>query len=728
MKSSCLSLIPAVRTFLIAALLLCGAVMCVPAQNNSHHINDKLMPLYVRAFNNRMNEKGILMADTLRRRAIAIGDRYAEMNALTIPFYYEYFKKDNMRNLDMRLKTLSDKAKEYQMWDFYYLGVSNKVSYYLREYKYVEAFLYLQQQSDFARKHNHKEGIRWTMRMEAVIEQYRGELSQAIDGFKRTIEYSKKNTPQHNLAREYVSMCDCYRMMGDFEKLLAAAKEGQQATDIPHELRNLKQYEAYSLFMLGREEEFKAVMAAVNAHKGGLQNNVPVFALALQACEAMALEGDEKAMRLMSDVKKRSENEYWRLACIYHKRKGNLLKSIEAMRQLMYGRFNYSEFVMKNDIKSSENIFLNQNIEKEKQRIANDNARLQLHNTQLSLSNYSLEVERSRDAANLAIATADRNSLAAAHQKLLARELRDSLAIQNAKQEAKENDIRQRRRVLTTSLVIAIIAVIVITANACRKLLMTKKLKRANAQLEKDIRQLKRTKSHAMQSERMKTLFIQNMSHEIRTPLNAVVGFAELLTDPDSPLDGQERGEMAKYIADNSELLTTLVGDIIDITTLQSDSLMMSLQETRVNEICHEALLTVDHRKAEGVRLCFATDVSDSLTTLTDRHRVSQVLINMLTNAEKNTTSGSITLRCSAQENPGMLTFSVADTGCGVPKELQDEIFKRFCKLDSSKPGSGLGLDICRMIAEKLGGEINIDKEYTGGARFWFTIPLKNEK
>lgn len=713
---------------ILATLLLCGAAMPAPAQTNSRGINDQLYPLFVKAFNRRNTPEGVLMADTLRRRAIALGDRYGEMNALTIPFYYEYFKKDNLRNLDQRLKALADKAKEYKMWDFYYLGMSNKVSYFLREHKYVEAFIYLQQQRDFAHTHGHKDGIRWTTRMEAVIQQYRGELSQAIDGFKKTIEYSRRETPGHNLAREYVSLCDTYRMMGDFSNVLSSAREGLAATQIAHERRNLEQYEAYALFMLGDNKEFKHKIEEIKKHTGGLDNSIPTLAIAVRACEAMENDDDEEALRLMADVKKRSNNEYWRLNCAYYRRKGDYLKSIEAMRQLMYGRFNYADMVMQSDLKSTEEIFYNQNIEKDRQRIQSENTHLQLRNTQLRLSNYSLDLERSRDAANLAIATADRNSLDAARQKLRARELRNELARQSARKQAKENAMRQRRRVLVTSLVAALLAMLVIIANSHRKLRMAKKLKLANAQLKRNILKLERTREHATQSERMKTLFIQNMSHEIRTPLNAVVGFASILTDPDSPLSSQERGEMAKYIADNSELLATLVNDIIDITTLESDSMTMSLQETNVNELCREALLTVDHRKAKGVELSFSTDAADTQTTFTDKHRVSQVLINMLTNAEKNTPSGSITLGCSLNERPGMVTFSVSDTGCGVPKEKQDEIFRRFSKLDNSKPGSGLGLDICRMIAEKLGGEINIDKEYTGGARFWFTIPIRNEE
>ena len=96
----------------------------------------------------------------------------------------------------------------------------------------------------------------------------------------------------------------------------------------------------------------------------------------------------------------------------------------------------------------------------------------------------------------------------------------------------------------------------------------------------------------------------------------------------------------------------------------------------------------------------------------------------MLTNAMKNTEKGSIVLNCSLTERSGMLTFTVTDTGIGVPKDKQKEIFERFCKLDQFKQGVGLGLDMCRIIAAKLGGEIDIDPDYTDGARFWFAIPV----
>lgn len=100
------------------------------------------------------------------------------------------------------------------------------------------------------------------------------------------------------------------------------------------------------------------------------------------------------------------------------------------------------------------------------------------------------------------------------------------------------------------------------------------------------------------------------------------------------------------------------------------------------------------------------------------------MLVNLLTNAMKNTTKGSIVLACSLTERVGMLTFTVTDTGIGVPRDKHKAIFERFCKLDQFKQGVGLGLDICRIIATKFGGAIDIDPNYTNGARFWFAIPV----
>ncbi len=136
------------------------------------------------------------------------------------------------------------------------------------------------------------------------------------------------------------------------------------------------------------------------------------------------------------------------------------------------------------------------------------------------------------------------------------------------------------------------------------------------------------------------------------------------------------------------------------------------------------AISTVAHRKPESVKLYFTSEVDDDYRITTDANRLRQVLINFLTNAEKNTEQGEIHLYCSISENPGKVTFSVTDTGTGIPEDKVEMIFERFKKLDEFKQGTGLGLNICRIIADRLHGEVKLDKSYTNGARFLFILPV----
>ena len=240
--------------------------------------------------------------------------------------------------------------------------------------------------------------------------------------------------------------------------------------------------------------------------------------------------------------------------------------------------------------------------------------------------------------------------------------------------------------------------------------------------------QLDQARERAEESERMKTLFMQNMSHEIRTPLNSIVGFSELLATPGMELDDEEKAEYSRLISHNAELLSTLINDVLDLSSLESGRYSVNLATTHVNEVCHQSIATVIHNVPQGVRLYFTTEVGDDYTIETDANRLQQVLVNYLTNAEKHTDQGEIHLHCSLSEQPGYLTFSVTDTGEGIPESEQEHIFERFKKLNIFKQGTGLGLNICRLIAQRLEGEARLDTTYHGGARFLFVLPLKQEE
>ena len=250
-------------------------------------------------------------------------------------------------------------------------------------------------------------------------------------------------------------------------------------------------------------------------------------------------------------------------------------------------------------------------------------------------------------------------------------------------------------------------------------LLRVQRLKRT---LEEREGQLVVARERAEESDMLKSAFLANMSHEIRTPLNAIVGFSSLMQSEE--LSQEERAEYCDIVVNNSEMLLTLLNDILDISSLECGKIRFNYASEEIVQICQHALMTTAHTRQEGVKGRFECAV-DSFMLTTDAHRLSQILINLLTNAGKFTSEGSITLGVEIDKEHGEVLFSVTDTGPGIPPDKQEMVFNRFEKLEGNKKkGTGLGLAICRQIAVIIGGRIWVDPTYTGGARFIFAHPL----
>ena len=250
-------------------------------------------------------------------------------------------------------------------------------------------------------------------------------------------------------------------------------------------------------------------------------------------------------------------------------------------------------------------------------------------------------------------------------------------------------------------------------------LLRMQRLKRT---LEEREGQLVVARERAEESDMLKSAFLANMSHEIRTPLNAIVGFSSLMQSEE--LSQEERAEYCDIVVNNSEMLLTLLNDILDISSLECGKIRFNYASEEIVQICQHALMTTAHTRQEGVEGRFECAV-DSFMLTTDAHRLSQILINLLTNAGKFTSEGSITLGVEIDKEHGEVLFSVTDTGPGIPPDKQEMVFNRFEKLEGNKKkGTGLGLAICRQIAVIIGGRIWVDPTYTGGARFIFAHPL----
>ena len=228
----------------------------------------------------------------------------------------------------------------------------------------------------------------------------------------------------------------------------------------------------------------------------------------------------------------------------------------------------------------------------------------------------------------------------------------------------------------------------------------------------------------AEELDRLKSAFLANMSHEIRTPLNALSGFSSLLTEEN--LDNETRRQCNEVILQNSELLLKLINDVIDLSSLEFGKIQFCINKHNVVNICQNVIDTVSKIKQTQAAICFITEL-ESMDIETDDARLQQVLINLLINATKFTSQGSIILELRKQSEQELL-FSVTDTGCGIPKEKQAAIFRRFEKLNENAQGSGLGLSICQLIIEHISGKIWIDSDYTGGSRFFFTHPIRQSQ
>lgn len=713
------------KRLLMTALLICCATINLFAQNNPYHINDKLYDLFVNAFNHQTTKEGGILSDSLLQRSITLGDRNGEIYALQIKLTNECLKNDNLPAVDKAMNALMERSLKYGMITFYYRAVSLKIYYLARQEQYIEALLFLEEQMKVAKKQNDMKAICALHRMIAVIMQSRGELSQAIGLFQDIIEEYKKNGWNKYIAREYLSISDCYRIMADYEKMEEVAMNALPYCKSQNDKNDNFLYQAYACFMLKRYDEFIDRYQYIQDHKLKINNTYLIMNDALEVFKAIYDGRDADAKAGIDKIAKVSEKESYRLYVAFYSYKNDLLKSIEYMRKLIRARHKSSEETFQLDRKAMNAIYSDQQMKAEKQSIMNKNAELKLSNTNMMLKNSELELGRIRDAISLANAEETRNDLFDTHQKLVARQLNDSITAKKLIQQAKDRQHKIERYIFEATIIIILIAIILTIIYAGRKKVLARKMSRTNKKLKESITLLDTAKKKAQESEKMKTMFVQNMSHEIRTPLNAIVGFSHVLTDMGNDFNTEEKENMAKYITDNSELLTTLINDILDLTQIKSGSLTISKAPTKINELCRECIETVRYRLNKGVQMIFNTDADDAFSINSDRNRICQVLINMLTNAEKNTFEGSITIDCSLKKNPGMVTLTVTDTGIGISPEKQKHIFDRYEKLDRIKPGAGLGLDICRTIANGMGGTIDINPHYEQGAQFWFTIPTE---
>lgn len=708
-----------VATTIVAALMLIHT--SAKAQNNPYKINDDLYNIFVKAYDARTTMAGVDLSEKMYSKAVAVSDKKAQCLALTVPMLYAYNKRDDT-SFEKALKALQDKSLQTGYVQYFYYGMTTKVNLLMETNRLAEVLQYITKMTDFAKKNGHAYGVYAGYRCVAMVHYRRGEVLQAIKNYEEAIDFGKKYAKNQDMAENYRGLASCYYVLGDYENMYDSLVKGLAIAKSKQSKDFLNMYMPIALYNLGKIKEFydcydKALEISRKLVVGGKD-----FYERLSAMKCLA-DGNVEAAKMHAD-KVEAFVEKNRIYTLYYEKKGDIKGILNCQRNILFSRYKEVEDIANKDVAVMGERYKLLEMEHAKKMEAYRNTQLSLANTKLTLANSELELGRSKTAEHLARLNADNYKLSFDNKTLEANRLKDSLESQKMRQRASESEMKRHNLMLTSLLVIALIIIVFSLWNRYKSRKYKHKLRKSNNQLRDTVEKLFVARDQAQHVDRMKTMFLQNMSHEIRTPLNAIVGFSQVLTQMGDSFSDEEKAEMTKSINDNTELLTTLIDDILDITSLESGKYAFKFDDVEVHDLCESVVKTVAHRVAPGVELKTDVRLPNPYRIVTDEMRVKQVLINFLTNAAKNTTEGSITIACRDDKDRGLLVFSVTDTGIGVPKDKMKAIFERFNKLDRYKQGTGLGLSISQTIAEKLGGRIYIDENYTGGARFYFEMKL----
>ena len=697
---------------IIAVVLTTAALLC-PLSAKAQFTKQKLEPdiykIYTEAQNNRDLPLGLKKAREVYRIGLKRGDKYIQCVGLGVELQH-HVMNGNDKEAFSAIRQIQRLATDIRDTLYYYMAFGNEVAIHLNNHHTLRALQCCLDMRDKVDNTDDHFGQYTCYRMLGDIYRVRKNREQACQWYIKALNLFKQYSIKHDPTMSILRVAMLKRQMYDYE---GARKYIDEARKIP----NIERYkylinleEAYLAFENNDTTTFRKYQTLAMSQKEKHGFRYPEKERLLEAMRLVFDNHMDEANKLAKE--KLTESEYRHLATVILTNMGDWAETMTSYNEERNLFFEERANVFEADKAEMKELIGNNELEASNVRLRLEAARLEIeHNKAVAELNKYEEAQRQLLATN--------NQLAISKMRAN-KQLESTFGKRNAMSRKQHTaDARQATVTIVLAVFFTLLVVVVSFLYKRASRMNARRLRAKNAELEE-------ARKRAEVSDKMKSMFIQNMSHEIRTPLNAIVGFSQLLLTPDMEFGMDEREEFGRIIRTNSELLTTIVGDIISLSELESGRYFTNMQKECVNTICKNSLQTVTHRAKPNVAMIFDKQLDDSFTITTDAQRVCQVLINFLTNAIKYTEEGSITISAMADEDTKTVTFSVTDTGIGIPLDKQKDIFERFMKLDDFHQGTGLGLNICHLIAEKLGGEVGIDPTYSTGSRF--LLKLKDYK
>lgn len=316
------------------------------------------------------------------------------------------------------------------------------------------------------------------------------------------------------------------------------------------------------------------------------------------------------------------------------------------------------------------------------------------------------------------------------------KELEIIYSINNLKlNHAKEASRLNRKTLIVTLIAAGILFVLLLFMLVMyrRRLLISRRLRISNQllmenskSLEKARDEISRSRDEAEKANKIKSDFIKNMSSEVSVPLHIIDEYTNLIVDCSDATDKPYLQQFSDLISYNSDLIRTIVSDLLNLSEIDSNTLDVSYRKIELLPLCRKAVESMKYRANKNVTLSLAPDL-ENLAIEVDPQRLSQILFQLLSNAVKFTESGSIILSYEAYPRENRVDILVSDTGSGINDEDVERVFDRFVKLDNTSQGVGIGLSLARQLARLLGGDIRIVKTNEYGSVFCVSIPIVQE-
>lgn len=706
------------------------------AQSNPYGIKDNLYTYWLQINTNIKKEKAINMADTLFNMAKDAHDKKAQCMALIIkPLHY--FFTDNLHMLIKSKKEISGFILNTPYLQYYFDPWNRLINYYTNHKMYGKALEEMKEYQKEALRLNNNYGISHGFRKMGDIYTALGNTDLAIGEYLKAIDFAKRRNSMQNLDDVYLSLAKCYSDLHKYDEARNLLNEYMQTkpnfsqsnnTNILllhiylQEGTNKKAIEHYKNYVLktinparltgSSYESFMYTMCDYYIFKKEYRTALQYATSDGRKSEIYAAMNDFKnALTFKNNQQKEEEDKHLSLT-------NEMAVALATESNLSLLEMERKTLELNNAHMKVQQLQAHEKIMK----MEEDHNKLELYNKQLAL-------ERQQAVTDKALASAEKEKTQAQQQKDKALLL--------------ETESEYRNNMLMLSYFVIVVIVITSALMLYRRRIYNKRLKEeytiaqsSRKIAEQALNEAKIEKANAEKADKLKSLFLQNMSHEIRTPLNAIIGFNDILNSnlKNYAITEQEKKNFLEIIHTNSDLLLTLVNDILDLSKLESGNYKVNLTSAYVKDICEFSLKSISSRIPQGVttKLEMAKE-DEKLAITTDVQCLQQLLFNYLTNACKYTEKGSITLSYKylplntdeySREYPSV-RFTVTDTGIGIPEEMSEKIFQRFEKLDNFKQGTGLGLNICQHIASLLDGHVYLDKDYKNGSRFVFVHPIK---